>query len=109
MDEIREQHNPHARHRAQRLPARRRHFRRRNIEGIASVRAVPVGLAPTWKPPRDGADHAQSRRARRRSRSARRIPTGHLEDIFVSLVSTKDSEDSVRASVSAQAAGVEGN
>ena len=58
----------------------------------------------------DGADHGQVLARVAQTIPLRRIESRRatLEDIFVSLVSTKDSADSVRASLRADATAVEG-
>lgn len=115
MDEIREQHNPRT---LVIEPSGYQHGDDtsdvENIEGIAAVRAVPVsGSTPPHMEAtlRDGADHSAVLARVAQAIPLRRVESRRatLEDIFVSLVSTRDSQDSVRASVSAQAAGVEGN
>ncbi|MFI4854491.1 MAG: ABC transporter ATP-binding protein [Phycisphaerales bacterium JB065] len=114
MDEIREQHNPRT---LVIEPIGYQHGDDtgaiQQIEGIASVRAVPIsGSTPPHMEAAliDGADHGAVLARVAQAVPLRRIESRRatLEDIFVSLVSTTDSEDSVRASVSAQAATMEG-
>ena len=114
MDEIREQHNPRTiviepigyQYGDDATAVQR-------IEGIASVRGVPVsGSTPPHMEAtlHDGVDHSAVLARIAASIPLRRIESRRatLEDIFVSLVSSKDSADSVRASVSVQNAVAEG-
>jgi ABC-2 type transport system ATP-binding protein len=114
MDEIREQHNPRT------LVIEPLGYQYgddtsgiERIEGIASVRAVPVsGSTPPHLEATltEGADHSAVLARVAQSVPLRRIESRRatLEDIFVSLVSSKDSADSVRASLRAEARPVEG-
>ncbi len=114
MEEIREQHNPRT---LVIEPIGYQHgddtAAIEHIQGIDSVRAVPVsGSTPPHLEATltDGSDHGAVLARVAQSIPLRRIESRRatLEDIFVSLVSTKDSADSVRASLRADAAAVEG-
>lgn len=105
MDEIRDQHNPRT------LVIEPVGYRLgddtsaiQQIEGISSVRPVPVsGSNPAHLEAalHEGADHSTILAKVAQSIHLRRIEIRRatLEDIFVSLVSTKDSADSLRASL----------